>query len=170
MTWDNTIAVLEAYSEEVVTRLQDALVEHGHVSSGDLFNTMGYHVEATDDDISAYLDHEDYLKYLEGGIQPAGQFQNPGWKAYPFIRDWVEHSPKFIGLEQKELPRVAFLVTRKIAGHEKTNTPAKGIDPDPMLEPILEEMYARYLPIIEEAVEKDVSDEVDRNLKEMFKW
>lgn len=162
MTWDNTIAVLEAYAEEVKTRLQDALVEHSHMASNTLFNTMDFHVEATDDDISAYLDHEDYLKYLQGGIEPAGSFGNPGWKAYPFIRDWVEHSPKFIGLDQKELPRVAYLVTRKIKD--------KGIEPDPMLEPILEEMYARYLPVIEEAVEQDVSDEVDKNLKEMFKW
>lgn len=162
MDWSNTIAVLEAYSEEVMTRLQDTLVERGHMATNTLFNTMDWHVEVGDLGPVAYLDHEDYLKYLEGGIEPAGDFKNPGWKAYPFIREWVKQSPKFIGLEEKEIPRVAYLVTRKIKD--------KGIEPDPMLAGICEEMMERYLPVIDEAVQQDVSEEVDRNLKEMFEW
>lgn len=161
MTWDNTRAALEAYCEEVVNRLGEALLRADHFDTGRLIDTLDYHIEITEDEFVAYLDHEDYLKYIEGGIQPAGEYGNPGWKAYPFIRNWVESKPldRVAGRNGK-LPSwdsLAYLVTRKIV--------EKGIDPSPLLDGILTEMDERYLPIIEEAVSEDVGSLVMAELK-----
>ncbi len=163
MNWDNTRAVLEAYCEEVVNRLGQALLDADHFDTGQLIDTLDYHVEISDEDIVAYLDHQDYLKYIEGGIQPAGEYQNPGWKAYPFIRRWVESKPLDRVERNGKLPTwdsIAYLVTRKIVD--------EGIEPDPVLNDILKEMDERYLPIIEEAVSEDVGSLVMAELKSIW--
>ena len=131
------------------------MLDADHFDTGELIDTLAYHIIATDDEITAYLDHQDYLKYIEGGISPAGEYGNPGWKAYPFIRRWVESKPLPRTEKNGKLPTwdsLAYLVTRKIA--------EKGIEPDPVLNDILREMDERYLPIIEEAVSEDVGQAV----------
>lgn len=155
MEWTNTIAALEAFGEEVVSRLETELLEHDHIVSGKLFNGLKTHVEVTEDTIELWLTTEDYFKYLEEGIEPAGKYRNPGWKAYPFIRQWVIDKPVVPTPRNGKLPSVdslAYLITRK---HVE-----KGQEPDPMLRDILYDMEERYMPILEEAIAEDVEAEV----------
>jgi hypothetical protein len=163
MNWDNTRAVLEAYCEEVEERLGEALLQADHFDTGELATTLDHDIQVSDDEIVAYLVHQDYFKYIEEGIKPAGEYGNPGWKAYPFIRKWVEHKPLPRTEKNGKLPTwdsIAYLVTRKIVD--------EGIEPDPLLNEILQEMDARYLPIIEEAVSEDVGSLVMAELKSIW--
>lgn len=151
MEWRNTEAALKAYGEEVVLRLQDKILDHEHVVSWNMAEHLTTEVKVTEDSIILYLYTEDYYKYVEEGIEPAGKYKNPGWKAYPFIRQWV--IDKHIETELPGIKRASYLITRK---HVE-----EGQEPDPMLRDILAEMEEKYMPIIEEAIGDDVLEEVN---------
>lgn len=156
MEWRNTEAALEAFGEEVRLRLENEILERDHVVSGNLFNTLKTRVEITEDTIVLWLEWADYAKYLEEGIEPAGKYKNPGWKAYPFIRQWVIDKPVIPRPRNGKTPSVdslAYLITRK---HVE-----EGQEPDYMLRDILAEMEEKYMPIIEEAIGYDVLEEVN---------
>ena len=156
MEWRNTEAALQAFGDEVRIRLENALLEHDHIVSGNLFNNIRTRVEITEDTIVLWLEVADYYKYLEEGIEPAGKYKNPGWKAYPFIRQWVIDKPVVPTPRNGRTPSVdslAYLITRK---HVE-----EGQEPDPMLKGIMAEMEEKYMPIIEEAIGDDVVEEVN---------
>lgn len=156
MDWRNTAAALEAFGDEVKTRLENEILERDHVVSGNLFNNIRTRVEITEDNIILWLEIADYFKYLEEGIEPAGKYKNPGWKAYPFIRQWVIDKPVLPTPRNGRTPSVdslAYLITRK---HVE-----QGQEPDYMLRDILDDMEKKYMPILEEAIAEDVTEEVN---------
>lgn len=156
MDWRNTAAALEAFGDEVKTRLENEILERDHVVSGNLFNNIRTRVEITEDNIILWLEIADYFKYLEEGIEPAGKYKNPGWKAYPFIRQWVIDKPVIPYSTNGRTPSVdslAYLITRK---HVE-----EGQEPDYMLRDILDDMEKKYMPILEEAIAEDVTEEVN---------
>ena len=166
MDWKNTRAALEAYGEELVNSLQDILIDKDHINHGTLFNTMKYEVRTSDEEISLWLWTEDYFKYLERGIEPAGDYKNPGWKAYPFIRQWIIDKPVTPYKDSKgRLPSVdslAFLITRKRV--------QEGAEPEEMLSTLVKDMNDKYEPIIEEAISEDIGDEVANILIQTELW
>lgn len=156
MDWRNTAAALEAFGDEVKTRLENEILERDHVVSGNLFNNIRTRVEITEDNIILWLEIADYFKYLEEGIEPAGKYKNPGWKAYPFIRKWVIDKPVIPYSRNGKTPSVdslAYLITRKHVD--------EGQEPDYMLRDILADMEEKYMPILEEAIGEDITEEVN---------
>lgn len=156
MDWRNTAAALEAFGDEVKTRLENEILERDHVVSGNLFNNIRTRVEITEDNIILWLEIADYFKYLEEGIEPAGKYKNPGWKAYPFIRKWVIDKPVIPHSSNGKTPSVdslAYLITRKHVD--------EGQEPDYMLRDILADMEEKYMPILEEAIGEDITEEVN---------
>ena len=163
MIWTKTNAVLNDYGEFVKKRLQDKLWEGGHKATGDLGGTLDYIVTTTDDEVSVVLVHQDYLKYIEGGIKPAtgAKYESPGWKAYPHIMGWLE--VKF-SVHPEDLKRQTFLTTRSLfVGTDKK--PATGIEPDPVLEETVKEAKEQYLERIYDAMREDVRAEIERMLE-----
>ena len=150
MQWENTRAALHAYCQEAVDLIGQRLLDDDHFASGQLIDTLSYHLEFDEDEIVAYLDHEDYLKYIESGRQP-GTFPPP-----QAIKQWIEVKPVEPYPDKNgKLPTVdqlAFLIGRKIK--------EEGIAPDPVIEDVIKEMNQRYETIIQEAIEEDVVDTV----------
>lgn len=156
MEWRNTEAALEAFGDEVRIRLENEILDRDHVVSGNLFNGIKTRVEITEDNIILWLEIADYFQYLEEGIEPAGTHKNPGWKAYPFIRQWIIDKPVIPEERNGKKPSVdtlAYLITRKHVN--------EGQEPDYMLRDILDDMEEKYMPILEEAIGEDITEEVN---------
>lgn len=155
--WENTKRVLEDYGREAVTMIVDRLHSAGHVATGQLIDTLNFSVEEEDDSLVLYLHHQDYLKFIEGGIQPAGEYNSPGWKAYPAIRQWIQD--KGLATQLPEVKSLSFLITRSLfVGYD--GHPATGIEPDPIVEEVVRELNARYEDKINEALALDINEEV----------
>ena len=155
MEWKLTEKILRDYCEEALNLLKNMLVERGHVYTGDLVNNMFYNIVIDDEHIEAYLLVEDYFKYLDEGIEPAGKYGNPGWKAFPFIMEWVEKKPVIPKDDNGKLPTVkqlSAMITRKLA--------EDGREPEGMREELLRTLQEKYLPLVEEAMRQDIEDEV----------
>lgn len=123
LNFDNLQAVLEDYGNKVRNLYQDKLITNDRIASGDLLNTVEYIVERGDREWSVSLKLQDYWKYIEEGVKgeknPNSPYNNPGWKAYPFILDWITIKPVLPRPNKdKRLPRpeqLAYLITRSIA-------------------------------------------------------
>lgn len=163
MNWTNTYAVLNDYGREAVMMIADRLHSADHVATGALVDNLSYDIQENGDEIVLRLFHEDYLKYIEGGIQPAGEFNSPGWKAYPAIRQWVQD--KNLARDLPEVKKLSFLITRSLfVGYTKsdgTQVPATGIEPDPIVDEVVQKLNERYEPLLAEAISKDIEDEVE---------
>lgn len=122
---DNVMQVLEEYAQEVRNRYQDNLILHDRIASGDLLNSVEYQVIQDGQVYEVQLRLQDYWKYVEEGVRgdrnPSSPYQNPGWKAYPFILKWIDVKPVLPRpLENGKLPtpkQLAFLITRSIVEH-----------------------------------------------------
>ena len=123
-------AVLQDLAADIRAGYVDQLTVDDHIASGDLVNTMKVEVRDGDNAFSVVMDVNKYWKYLEEGISPAGRYGNPGWKAYPFIRKWIDVKPVIPrpGPDGR-LPspeQLAFLITRKIV--EEGTTPSRDLE------------------------------------------
>lgn len=155
LEFTNIEAALNEYGNRVAEMYRQKLIDDDKVASSRLINTVSANVVLEDTQFVVTLNLTDYAKYVEEGISPAGKYGNPGWKAYPFILDWIHIKPSFQGQyklpgEKGNLPTdktLAFLITRKIK--------EKGIDPGLQLASTLEELNAQFIPIFQEAIEKD---------------
>lgn len=85
---------------------------------GKLADTIETVITIGNDKFVASLKLNDYWKYVEEGVAPSGKYDNPGWKAYPAIRDWVDIKPVIPrpdGNGRIPTPKqLAYLITRKI--------------------------------------------------------
>lgn len=154
LTFENLRAVLLEYAQTVRNAYQDRLITDDKISSGKLLNSVDFEVKEDGTVFHVTLNHlQDYWKYVEEGIAPAGAFSNPGWKAYPHILDWIEVKPVIPRPDKNgKLPSIktlAYLITRKIAD--------KGIEPTHALEETVETINQTYLPKIRSAFAKDIS-------------
>lgn len=106
------------------------------------------HVEHREGDYVVSIDLNDYWKYVEEGLSPGGKYGNPGWKAFPFIREWIRIKPIIPRPDNKgRIPKpdqLAYLITRKIKEHGTTGNHA--------FEKTQDALLGFYLPKIEEAL------------------
>ena len=121
--------VLQEFAVEVRNLYQDNLITHDHIASGDLLNSVECRVETEDRAFLVQLTLEDYWKYVEDGLAPAGKYPNPGWKAFPHILNWVTVKPVIPKRDNGRIPTpksLAFLITRKSErGHEGQQRPCR---------------------------------------------
>lgn len=123
-------AVLQDLADDIKAGYIDQLTVDDHIASGDLINTMKVEVRQGDRAFSVTMDVNKYWKYLEEGISPTGKYGNPGWKAYPFIREWIDIKPVIPrpGPDGR-IPspkQLAYLITRKIV--EEGTTPSRNLE------------------------------------------
>lgn len=147
----NLYAALEAYGEEVRQLYQLRLISEDKRATGNLINTVESFVVSNGEEFIVTFRLQDYFKYVEEGISPAGKYGNPSWKAYPFILNWIRVKPVLPRpLSNGKLPtekQMAYLITRKIVN--------EGIDPGFQLRDSIDSINSYYLPIFQEALEKD---------------
>ena len=148
----NLTQALYEYGEQVRDMYKKKLLDADAKASGKLINSVKAFVAYRGIEFEVFLELEDYWKYVEQGIQPAGKYKNPGWKAYPFILKWIQVKPVLPTPDKKtgELPtekQLAFLITNKIVN--------KGIDRRPLLADSIEAVNRYYMKELEEAIQKD---------------
>ena len=141
---ENVMATLQEYAQEVRNLYQDKLIENDRIASGKLLNSIEYQVIDNGREYEVQLSLEKYWKYLEYGVKgkknPDSPFENPGWRAFPFILEWVKVKPVIPRPDRNgRIPSqksLAYLVTRNIVNN--------GIDPGGELKDTLDEVNARY--------------------------
>lgn len=158
---DKVQSVLEEYGRDVRNAFQDNLIKGDRISSGKLLNSVEYSVEFNGVSYLVKLSLEDYWKYLEEGVRgkdnPSSPFDNPGWKAYPFILDWITVKP-VVPRPNKDgkLP-----TPRQLAGAITYSIVEKGTQPTNDLEKAIGQVNELYKDKLVYALR----DDMDRVLK-----
>ena len=141
--YQDLIQVLQDYAYEAKDIIKHELVNNDKVASGALLSSIETEVITGDGEYKVVLHAEDYLKYIEQGRQQGGKF--PPIDA---IKEWIEIKPVLPRpFDNGKLPttdQLAFLIARSIAEN--------GIKPTPILSETVEELNAKYEPLINEAL------------------
>lgn len=159
LNFDNIAQTLEEYAQEVRNLYQDKLIEADRISSGKLLNSVEYEVVKGEMSYTVTLTLEKYWKYIEYGVQgknnPSSTYQNPGWKAYPAILEWITVKPVLPRPDRKtkRLPSqrsLAYLITRAIVNN--------GTEAGGELKDAVDEVNARYREKLVIALKKDAEN------------
>lgn len=153
-----TRRILDQYAEDYQalfkTRLQQPNEKGWNkVASGALLASISTNVEYGGNRYTVYLNSLDYLQYIEYGTKP--HFP-PYLAMLKWVRDKKLPTQELTG--DKSLPRekrLAYLVQQKI-GRE-------GTEAFPIVANTAEELNERYVPLLEAALAKDISDIVNQN-------
>lgn len=149
----NLIQVLQEYANEVVDTYKNELHKDGHKATGKLISSVHHIFTINSNSIQVDLSLEDYWKYVEKG-RKAGKMP-PINK----ILDWIKIKPVIPRPFNGKLPtqkQLAYLISRKIgregieAGNELTNT--------------LQKTNNKWLQRIEDALDKDLGNLVEREV------
>lgn len=156
--WDNLYKVLNDYAVEFRNALQDSYIEDDRLASGELINSCEYIIEKDNISISVSIQIADYYKYIESGTKPH-------WPPVDAMLNYVKVKPILPRPDSRgKLPtpeQLAYLIGRKISqvGTEGTNNFHK----------TAEQVNEKYLPLIEEAITKDVDSMATWIITEFFR-
>lgn len=156
--WDNLYKVLNDYAVEFRNALQDSYIEDDRLASGELINSCEYIIEKDNISISVSIQIADYYKYIESGTKPH-------WPPVDAMLNYVKVKPILPRPDSRgKLPtpeQLAYLIGRKISqvGTEGTNNFHK----------TAEQVNEKYLPLIEEAITKDVDGMATWIITEFFR-
>lgn len=157
MVWDNLKKVLEEYAVKLRNTYQDKLINDDKIATGNLLNSVEYILESDETQISVSLKLEDYWKYVENGREP-GKFP-----PIDSIMEWISVKPILPDERTGKLPtekQLSFLIARKIAN--------EGIEAGNQLSDTQKELQDEWMVKIEEAITKDVSENVDIIFSQFF--
>ena len=154
---ENVMATLQEYAQEVRNLYQDKLIEGDRISSGKLLNSVEYQVVDNGREYLVQLSLEKYWKYLEYGVQgkenATSPFENPGWKAFPHILEWVKVKPVLPRPNQAKIRR-----PESLAGAITAAIVKNGTMPGGELKDTLDEVNARYRDKIIYSLRKDTEN------------
>lgn len=155
LNFDNLMATLEEYAQEVRNEYQDRLITNDRIASGQLLNSIEYGVNYNGVEYVVTLTLEKYWKYLEYGLRgkenPDSPFPNPGWKAYPAILEWVKVKPVLPRPNQVKIRRPEQLAGAIVAAMAKNGT-----QPGKEMKSALFEVNERFKDKIVIALRKDL--------------
>lgn len=164
MEWTNTMKALDDFGAAFRNLLQDRIIEEDMISSGELLNDIDYIVGPEDASFTVSVKIKDYFKYIDEGIAPAGKYKNPGWKAYPHIREWIQVKPIYpevdSGSKTPTVDQLAFLITRSIKD--------EGIEPRNVWAPAVQQCVAEWEEKIGNAILEDLGTDLERVLLEIY--
>lgn len=148
---DNILSVLEEYAREVPSEYRSRLLSDDRRASGELINSVRCQVVTRSGGWDVTLTLADYWKYTEYGTRPH-------WPPREAILRWIRVKPVIPrpGADGR-VPterQLAFLIARKIS--------RVGTEGRPSLRRTLEEINARYLPRLENALAEDAGEYVRR--------
>lgn len=150
MDFKNTISVLNDFGKFLVEEYKDKLILNNVNASDTLYNSVTYMVKNGNSVFEVQLSLEDYWKYVENGRKPGK------WPPISAIEKWIEIKPIIPRpMKNGKLPTIqqlAFLISRKIG--------LEGIAPRPLLQQSIEEVWDIMREYLEEALAKDVENEI----------
>lgn len=147
----NLIEVLEQYGEEFKTLYKDKLTNDNRKATGNLINSVSTNVVVGDDYVELSFNAAEYWKYVEYGRKPGKR------PSFNNILSWIR--------AKKILPRpnsngklptenqLAFLISRAIG--DKGTIKDKNYDGGHYVSSTIEELNMKYMPLLQEALEKD---------------
>lgn len=167
MKWTNLEKVLKEYAIELRNKYQDNLINSDRLASGELLNSVDFVntdiIQKDNISISVSLQLAEYWKYVEYNTKPH-------WPPVDKIKEWIRVKPILPDNRFGKLPtpdQLAFLIGRKIAG-ESPNNLEGGTKGSNDLHNAVEEINARFMELIEEAITKDVDEASTVILTEYF--
>lgn len=148
--WTNVIDVLNDFGQMLVEEYKDQLILNDVNASDELYNSVNYIFKENGGTFEVSLELADYWKYVENG-RKAGK-----WPPISAIAKWIEIKPVLPRpMDNGKLPttqQLAFLISRKIG--------LEGIAPRPLLQQSIEEVWDIMREYLEEALAKDVENEI----------
>lgn len=176
LLFENIMAALNDYGEEVVKLFRANLMMNDKKSSGNLIKNISVLIpySSTGLEYEVVLDLEDYWVFVKEGLKGdknhTSPYKAPKWRnAYPHILNWITEKPVLKRpMENGKLPtdkQLAAMISRSI---EKN-----GIEEHrSLLFDSVEAVNKYYLPILQEALERDwevyslkILKEIDRLVK-----
>ena len=159
----NIERVLKDFANEYVEKLKKVLMENGHKATGDLINSLITEIEATATTLKVVLFSEDYLKYVDFG-RPSGK-RPPKEK----IEKWVKAKDiqRYPDEKTGKLPteeQLIFLIQRSIGKKGTLKEYGYGGKGGQYSDKILEELYTKYAPLLEEAMWEDFAIEAEAQI------
>lgn len=156
--FNNLEKVLNDFGRFLVEEYKDSLILKDKNASDALYNSVKYIVDTkTKGRIEVNLSLLDYWKYIENGRR-AGKF--PPISA---IEKWIEVKPVLPKpMSNGKLPTVqqlTYLISRKIA--------LEGITAQPLLKESVDSVMSSMMEFIQEAIIKDLENEVNIIFKEV---
>lgn len=83
MDFPRTNKVLEDFGNDFVEALLQVIQDKDGIASGNMYSTLGYHIEETENGLVLFLTHTDYFPYWNDGTEPH-------WPPLPALEKWVE--------------------------------------------------------------------------------
>lgn len=156
--FDNLTKVLNDFGRFLVEEYKDNLILNNKNASDELYNSVKYIVDTkTKGRIEVNLSLLDYWKYIEQGRKPGK------WPPISAIERWIEVKPVIPRpLSNGKLPttqQLTYLISRKIG--------LEGIAPQPLLKQSVDSVMNSMLEFIEEAITKDLENEINLTFKEI---
>lgn len=151
MEFQNTLSVLNDFGKFLVEEYKDQLILNDVNATDTLYNSVKLlPIKVSNDYFEVQLSLEPYWKYVEKGRLPGK------WPPISAIEKWVEIKPVLPRpMKNGKLPtnkQLAFLISRKIG--------LEGIKPRPLLQQSVEEVWDIMREYLEEALAKDVQNEI----------
>lgn len=164
MDFERTNKVLEDFGNDFVELVLQEIEDKDGIATGEMYNTLGYHIEEDENGLTLYLTHTDYFHYWNDGTRPHWPPKEPieEWvvnkgivpRPMKTVRTWKwttkDGQEHMNGKEVTILPtveQIAFLVRRKIS--------EDGTKPRGAFEYAYEKLIGYYEPLIVEAFAED---------------
>ena len=115
--------VLQDLANDILANYKEHLeFNDRYTTERTLLDTVRTQVVVNDKSFEITMTLQDYWKYVEEGVKgdknPSSPYNNPGWKAFPFILKWIDIKPVIPRPNDNgKLPspqQLAFLITRSI--------------------------------------------------------
>ena len=157
INFENVMATLEEYAQEVRNAYQDKLINNDRISSGKLLNSVEYQVSFNGVSYLVQLTLEKYWKYLEYGISGKEKnttrpFPHTNWGAYKHILEWVKVKPVLPRPDKNgKLP-----TPERLAGSITASLIKNGIEPGGEMKDAIANVNLRYKEKLIVALQKDV--------------
>ena len=149
MEWKNLREALEMYGQVLEDTYREELANADAFASGRLFDSVRHIVEVNDGTYELSLEMEDYWKWVEDGRGP-GKFP-----PLDKIESWISVKPVAPYPDSRGMvpsnKQLAFLIGRKIA--------EEGTEGRHILDKAMESTQD-WLELIDEAIDKDIQEEV----------
>lgn len=144
MDFYNLETALQNYIKEVAELYKNKLKRDNKKATGELINSVRAELDIDGNLYICELSLVDYYKWVEDGSRPH-------WPPPDAIKKWIKDKPilprEVDGIKPTN-DQLAYLIGRKIA--------RKGISAGLQLSETIEELNTKWLPMIEDALTKDI--------------
>lgn len=154
--YPNLSKLLDKYGDIIISLYRQELLKKRVDDTGALGNSLDFIISSGEEEYNVELRLLDYWKYVEYGRESG---------SYPpinAIKNWIQTKPILPRVYNGKLPttdQLTFLISRKIKD--------KGIKGKHILSDSLEILDTNYKELLEEAITKDLKQQVDNLFKKI---